>query len=454
MKNQPWQDLSLNSIDIGIQEGTIDPCELTEFYLSRINTDREKDKIFIKVFENEARAQAEAARKRAKSKTRLSPCDGIPLAWKDNVDIAGKPTSAGIPALAIKPAQRDAAVYKIASQAGFICVGKTNMTELAFSGIGINPSYGTPRNPFDSTIARVPGGSSSGSAVAVAKGLCAAAVGTDTGGSIRIPAVWNNLVGLKTTAGLISTAGVVPLSPTLDTVGFLTRTVEDAALLHSIFTQTEQQDLAFLRSRDAHLLVCANLVWEDIDTKVQEAVEKALEKITESGARLTRDTIPEISETISLVNTKGNIVHYEGYKNWGAFLNQRPEIISPDILAIFNMGARISQQDIAQAYTGLKELQEQYIKRTQGYSAVLMPTVVHIPPVIADLHADSDLYAVENALALRNTRLVNLLGLCAVSIPVGFTSDDFPVGLMLVGAPRSEIELLQVAAVLEKLFVK
>ena len=235
MTHKSWHRLSLTELGHSIEDGSLDPCDLVEYFLSRIEADQGKDTIFIQLFSEEARRGAEAARSRARNNARLSLFDGIPLAWKDNFDIAGKPTSSGIPALATKTAGKDSTAYRFASKAGLICLGKTNMTELAFSGIGINPSYGTPRNPFDDTVARVPGGSSCGSAVAVAKGLCAAALGTDTGGSIRIPAAWNNLVGFKPTVGQISTEGVVPLCQTIDTVGLLTRTVADAAVLLDVF---------------------------------------------------------------------------------------------------------------------------------------------------------------------------------------------------------------------------
>lgn len=444
---------SLDEIGLSIEKGVLDPCELVDYYLDKINREGEKDRIFIRVFADDARKQAATARQRARSKARLSLYDGIPLAWKDNIDIAGKPTTAGIPALATQPAPRDAAVYERAARAGFICLGKTNMTELAFSGLGINPSYGTPRNPFDQTIARVPGGSSSGSAVAVAKGLSPAAIGTDTGGSIRIPAAWNSIIGLKTTVGLISTDGIVPLSQTLDTVGFLTRRVSDAASLCSIIVGKAQPHLTSLKPADLRLLVgTSNIIWDDIHPDVSATIEEALARLIHAGATLMSGDIPEFDETVALIAAKGNIVHYEGYRNWGAFLNARPDIISPDILSIFNRGAGISESDMQQVHTVLRKLKGSYIDRVASYSAVLVPTVVHIPPVIAELEADRHRYAQENALALRNTRLANLLGLCALSLPIGFTPAGMPVGLMLVGLPYAEGTLLQVAGVMESLY--
>ncbi|HNU72170.1 MAG TPA: amidase family protein [Thermodesulfobacteriota bacterium] len=451
MKESTWTSASLDELGSAIGQGILDPVELVESYLERIEQAEEKDKIFLQVFPEKSRLQAQAARRRAQSQSRLSLYDGIPLAWKDNIDIKGKPTSAGVPALASRIANRDAAVYEVAVRAGFVCLGKTNMTELAFSGLGINPSYGTPRNPFDHMVARVPGGSSSGSAVAVARSLCPAAIGTDSGGSVRIPAAWNGLVGLKTTAGAISTEGIVPLSQTLDTIGFLTHTVKNAGSLYHVFTQTQPPYAARPKPHNLHLLVASDLVWDNSHPEVASILEQSLQRMSKAGARVGRESIPEFQAAVELVTRHGNIVHYEGFKNWGKYLNAHPDIISPDILSIFNAGAAIAESEIDLVRSGLQDLQERYVKRVEAYSAVLMPTVVHIPPVIAELEADSALYAKENALALRNTRLANLLGLCALSLPVGFAAGGWPVGIMLVGLPHSEEILLQTAAALETL---
>ncbi len=279
MIEQNWKNSTLEDVGFGINNGSIDARELVEYFLTKIDHEVEKNNIFIEVFREQAKKEAEAAYERANTNTRLSLYDGIPLVWKDNFDIKGKPTSAGLKILLDRVATRDAVAYRTAADAGFICLGKTNMTELAFSGLGLNPTFGTPRNPFDLLKARVPGGSSSGSSVAVAKGLCCAAIGTDTGGSIRTPAAWNNLVGLKTTAGLISTEGVIPLSQTLDTVGFMTRCVEDAAILYHVIAQTDKVDLSGAGCKGINLLVCTNTVWDEIDPDVSAVLNSSIEDI-------------------------------------------------------------------------------------------------------------------------------------------------------------------------------
>ncbi|MBW4599100.1 MAG: hypothetical protein KME29_05645 [Calothrix sp. FI2-JRJ7] len=453
MIKQVWESYTLEDIGCGIDNGSIDPRALVEYFLAKIDEEVEKDKIFVEIFREQAYKQAYVAYQRANAGTRLSLYDGIPLVWKDNFDIKGKPTSAGLKILRSKVAEQDAVAYGVAEKAGFICLGKTNMTELAFSGLGINPTFGTPRNPFDSVHARVPGGSSSGSAVAVAKGLCCAGIGTDTGGSIRTPAAWNNLVGLKTTANLISSQGVIPLSQTLDTVGFMTRCVEDAAILYHVLAQTDKVDLSGADCNGVNLLVCTNTVWDEIDTEVEAVLNSAIESIAAKGAIVKMSSIPEFEKALELINAKGNIVNYEGSNNWSEFLAANPGSISQDILDRFNVGANIKENDINLVYQGLKDLRQQYFHRTSDYTAVLMPTVAHVPPIISELEQDSKKYALENIMSLRNTRLANLFGLCAITVPVGFTASGLPVGLMLVALPFCEVNLLRLAVSIEKLFV-
>jgi aspartyl-tRNA(Asn)/glutamyl-tRNA(Gln) amidotransferase subunit A len=454
MSQEHWETFSLKSLGQQIDTGQLDPRELVDYFLDRINQDEDREKIFIQIYPEEARQAADKAYERAKNHQRLSLYDGIPLVWKDNFDIAGKPSTAGLPILRDKIAQENAAIYQIALDSGLICLGKTNMTELAFSGLGINPSFGTPRNPFDARQARVPGGSSSGSAVAVAKGLCCAGIGTDTGGSIRTPAAWNNLVGLKTTAGLLSTQGIVPLSQTLDTVGFLTRQVEDAGSLYHLFTQQQPQNLAKLDYEDINLLVCTNIVWEQINSEVAETLEVFLEKIACQGVKIDRQPIPEFEQVFELVNTYGNIVSYEASKNWLDFLLAHPDSISPEILERFRLGSTLTSTNINKVHQGLQKLREQYLQRTQNYQGVVMPTVVSIPPIISELEQDSQRYNLENLLSLRNTRPVNLLGLSALSVPVGMTKSQLPVGLMLVAPPLAERILLELALALETFAIK
>jgi aspartyl-tRNA(Asn)/glutamyl-tRNA(Gln) amidotransferase subunit A len=454
MLDEVLQTHTMEDIGHGICEGRIDPRELTEYFLDRINSDIDKETIFIDVFTDQARKDAEDSHKRFLSNSRLSLYDGIPLVWKDNFDIKGRPTTVGVKALLKNVAIDNSAAYEAAAKVGFICLGKTNMTELAFSGLGINPSFGTPSNPFDSENLRVPGGSSSGSAVAVSKGLCCAAIGTDTGGSVRTPAAWNSLVGLKTTAGLISTKGIAPLSQTLDTVGFITRSVGDAATLYHVIAQTEKVNLTRLECKNLNLLVCTNTVFDGVSSEVLTVFNSCMESVQKRGATIVRQEIPEIKEVLDLVHAKGNIVSYEASKNWNEFIQANSSSISEDILDRFQSGFGIRETDIAEVYQQLKIIKQRYLERTEGYHAVLMPTVACEPPIISELEQDSERYAAENFMSLRNTRIANLLELCAISLPAGFTPLGLPVGLMLMASPFSEVALLRVAAGIEQAMLR
>ena len=229
-----WHRMSALALGAGIEGGAIDPRALTEYFLERIEEVDGDHAIYLRITAARARAEAEAAHRRAQTGLGQSPLDGVPISWKDLYDSAGDVTSHGTPALADRVATGDAKVLARATRAGLVCLGKTNQTEFAFSILGLNPKMGTPPNPFDEAVARIPGGSSSGAAVSVSRGLAAAAIGSDTGGSVRVPAAWNGLVGLKTSFGLLPLEGVLGLSTSMDTVGPLTRDVADSAALFAV----------------------------------------------------------------------------------------------------------------------------------------------------------------------------------------------------------------------------
>ncbi len=224
----PWHEMTALALGEAIATGAIDPVDLAEHFLARIEAGDAEHSVYLAATPERARAESQAAALRAREGRRIGPLDGVPMSWKDLFDSAGVATTAASTLFADRVPEADAALLARASRAGMVCLGKTNLTEFAFSGLGINPHFGTPANAYDAEVARVPGGSSSGAAVSVARGLAPAAIGSDTGGSVRIPAAWNGLVGLKTTAGLLPMAGVIPLAASLDTAGPLTRDVADA----------------------------------------------------------------------------------------------------------------------------------------------------------------------------------------------------------------------------------
>ncbi|MGR3492329.1 MAG: amidase, partial [Shimia sp.] len=260
---QDWLTMSAADLGRGIARGDIDAEALTDTYLAAIDTHPDSPRIYARTTEDRARTEAAASARRAQLGQRRGPLDGVPISWKDLFDTAGTATEAGSALLAGRTPTRDAEALRIATGHGLICLGKTHMSELAFSGLGLNPITATP--PCINDGEAVPGGSSSGAAASVAHGLAAAGIGSDTGGSVRIPAVWNDLVGLKTTPGRISAEGTVPLSHFFDTVGPLTRTVEDAALLLEALGGGPAADLRGAKLKGARFLVMDTIAMEDLE---------------------------------------------------------------------------------------------------------------------------------------------------------------------------------------------
>ncbi|NET34159.1 MAG: amidase [Cyanothece sp. SIO1E1] len=441
---------SIQELSDALRRGQYTPLDLTERYLSRIEQCSDANSIFRLVLAERARIDAIASGERYQTNSILSAIDGIPLAWKDNIKIAGTPTSNGVPKLAETRSTVNAEIYQKGVDLGTICIGKTNMNELAFSGLGVNNNFGTPKNPFDKKFHRIPGGSSSGSAVAVARSLVPAAIGTDTGGSVRIPAAWNNLVGLKTTAGLISTKGIIPLSTSLDTVGFLTNSVSDSALLFEAFCGNKIVDIDALTLEDITLIDCQNVVQNEIDPSVKLIYQRALDTLKKRGAVIKSEVFPEIEKVFDISKNEGNIIAYEARNNWLEFVENNPGAISPEIEDRIKIRMDLTSHDMAIIGAKIASLSKQFLERASEGIAVVMPTVAIVPPKLSYVNASLDNFASTNMMALRNTRIANLLGLCSISLPAGFTSDGFPVGLMLNCPPFHDKNLILAARAIEK----
>ena len=322
--------------------------------------------------------------------------------------------------------------------------GKTQMSELAFSGLGLNPMTATSPNPFDPDWA--PGGSSSGSASAVALGLAPCALGSDTGGSVRIPAAWQGLVGLKTTAGLIPNDGVVPLAPSLDTIGPLTRTVEDAALILSALTGAPPPDLEGARIEGCAFFIPETTVFDRADPEPVAAFEAAVERLAQAGARIERGPAPELAEILRVAAERGAIVNTEGYAIWGARIEANPELIWDRIADRFRSGRAFTADQSDGARMAFRRLARAFLARIAAHDAALWPTAPILPPSVARLMADAEFYAARNLMALRNTRLGNLMGCCGLSLPAGAPG----CGLLLTGRPFDEARLLRLGAAMER----
>jgi aspartyl-tRNA(Asn)/glutamyl-tRNA(Gln) amidotransferase subunit A len=440
-----WQ--SASDLGRGIGEGRIDPVELTDAFLEAATAHEHGPRIYVRLTPERARAEAEGARIRAKDGVRRGVLDGVPVSWKDLFDTAGVVTEAGSMLLEGRVPATDAEVLQRATHAGTVCLGKTHMSELAFAGLGLNPAYGgntdprpgTPPNVNDPAL--VPGGSSSGAATSVAFGLAPAGIGSDTGGSVRVPAAWNDLVGLKTTHGRLSLKGVVPLAESFDTVGPLCRTVEDCAELLAVMEGEKAADL-----RGATLQGARFLVLEPYSSDVREApgagFATAVERLARSGARIDTGTVTGIEEAMDLSPV---LFATEGYGTWREVIEAAPDKMFSRILDRFRGGAEFSAPDYVAAWRRLRELRQVWAAEVAAYDAVLLPTVPNLPPEIDRLMTDPDYYVTENLLTLRNTRVGNLMGLSGLTLPTGFAS----CGLMMLGAPMGEERLLRLGAAAE-----
>lgn len=426
--------------DLGraIAAGQLDPVELTEAYLDAIETHELAGRIYARTMADRARAEAKAAAKRAKAGTRRGALDGVPVSWKDLFDTGGTATEAGSKLLAARVPEHDADVVAHAASLGLVSLGKTHMSELAFSGLGLNPVTATSPNIHDPDA--LPGGSSSGAAASVAYALAPLAIGSDTAGSVRIPAAWNDLVGLKTTHGQLPAGGIVPLCPKLDTAGPIARSVEDAALAYAALGGPPV-DLAQSSLAGARMLILGGTVETELDDPVASAFEAALGKLSAAGVTFVRDTLPCVEEALEFAT----LFAPEAYGTWETVIEANPSVMFPQILERFRGGAAMPAKDYVAGWQRLEALRADYIKATASYDAVVLPTCPILPPKTAELLADESEYTRANLLALRNTRAGSLLGLCGLTLPTGAPS----VGLLLQGSPRDEARILRLGTAVE-----
>jgi aspartyl-tRNA(Asn)/glutamyl-tRNA(Gln) amidotransferase subunit A len=435
-----WQGKTAAGLGRAIAAGDIDPVDLAEAFLEAIAAHPDAGQIYARTTPGRARAEAVAARGRARAGHRRGPLDGVPVSWKDLFDSAGTATEAGSALLAGRIPAVDASVLAEATRAGLVCLGKTHMSELAFSGLGVNPVTATPPNATDP--ARAPGGSSSGAAASVAFGLAPAAIGSDTGGSVRIPAAWNDLVGFKTTTGRLPLDGVVPLAESYDSVGPIARSVEDCALLFAAMGGGRAADLRGASLRGVRLLELVTLAFDDIRAEPAAAYEDACRRLARAGAQIVRRSIPAAAEAVALA---GRLVAPEAYGTWRETIEAAPDLMFAPIRDRFRGGADVGAADHVAARRRLRELRRDWAVATAGFDAVILPTAPILPPDRARLLADTDYYTRENLLALRNTRIGNLLDLSGLSLPTGTPG----CGLMLLAAPMADERLLRLGAAAE-----
>jgi len=431
---------SAAAIGRALARGEVDPLALAEHYLERIAAETEP--VFITVTAERARAEARAAGRRLAAGQPLSPLDGVPIAWKDLVDIAGTATTAASAVYRDSPIKRrDAPVAALAAAAGMVCLGKLNLTELAFSGLGLNPHFGTPANARGRDVRRAPGGSSAGSGVAVAANLAALAIGTDTGGSVRIPAAFNGVVGFKPTFGRIDKTGVFDLAPGLDSVGPLARTVEDVVLADAVLRGAVSPAVRRTPLAGVRLVVPRGPLVEDVDDDVAERFEAALKALVAAGAVIERTRLPALERLIEFMARHGSLIAAEAYHVHRTLVDG-PEAARIDhrVVARIMGGKRMSADDVIALESGRRALAVE-LAGALGEALLVMPTTPHTAPAIDPLEADDALFHAVNMRTLRNTTPLNLLAMCALAIPSGEGAGGMPTSLMLA-APGGQDERL------------
>lgn len=438
----PDINLTATACDMGraIGAGTLDPAALTDAMLEAIDASPYSAQIYARTTADRARAEAAAARTRAQSGTRHSLLDGVPISWKDLFDTAGTGTEGGTHLLKGRIPDQDAQVLTNAAAAGLVCLGKTHQTELAFSGLGVNPVTATPPNIHDPGLA--PGGSSSGAAASTAYGLAAAGIGSDTGGSVRVPAVWNDLVGFKTSVGSLPMGGVLPLCARFDTIGPLCRSVEDAAHLFAVMAGRKPMDLKQTTLAGARLLILTNPVLAPLDDTPQAAFESACGQLSAAGASLDRQTIPALEDAMQMTS----LFPAEAFGTWWLEIEARGELMFHLIRERFELGRDIPAAQFVADWRRLDMLRKAFKAATAAYDAVLLPTCPILPPRTADLLADDDTFVARNFETLRNTRVANLMDLTGVTLPTGSPH----CGLMALAPAGHERRVLRLAAAMEK----
>jgi aspartyl-tRNA(Asn)/glutamyl-tRNA(Gln) amidotransferase subunit A len=422
--------------------------ELLEQCLSRIeDTEGEGTRVFLKVHAAQARAAADAVDRGRSLGMVASPYAGIPVSVKDLFDIAGDSTAAGSMVLAdAPPAQLDAPAVARLRAAGLVIVGRTNMTEFAYTGLGINPHFGTPKNPFERERGRIPGGSSSGAAISVTDGMAAAGLGTDTGGSCRIPAALTGIAGFKPTARRVSLEGVLPLATSLDSVGSLARSVACCAVMDAILAGATPIAPRPFPLRGLRLAVPETLVLNDMDSEVAAAFERALTLLSGQGAHIVRLPLPELLE-LSTINAKGGFAAAESYTWHRRLLSEKGDRYDPRVRSRMERGASQSASD----YLELCQARHDFIRRVATicapFDGLLLPTVPRIAPTFAEIEAEDD-YSRLNLLMLRNPAVINFIDGCAVSVPC-HAPGSAPVGLMVAGLCDTDARLLAIAQAVE-----
>ncbi len=423
--------------------------ELVEACLAAaVDTSGQGARTFTRIDADSAMQTADTMDKRRRAGAPQGLLSGLPISIKDLFDVAGQPTPAGSIVLAdAPPAPKDAAAIARLRDAGAVLVGRTNMTEFAYSGLGINPHYGTPRNPYDRIIGRIPGGSSSGAAVSVSDGMAAAAIGTDTGGSLRIPAALCGLTAFKPTAHRVPCDGVLPLSRSFDSVGPIAPTVDCCARIDAVLSGDPYAPLVSTDITQLRLGILQGYVLDDLDADVARRFEAAISALSTAGVNIKEVHFSALDE-IPGCYVNGGMQAFEAYEWHRQLIAKHSELYDPRVLVRILRSKEISQQQYLELTNTRHRIISEGEKEFTNVDAWLLPTVPGIAPLISDLVSDDAAYFQANAAMLRNTSIVNFLDGCALSIPCHLPGEA-PVGFMLAAPTGHDHKLLRIGAVIE-----
>ena len=431
-----------------LANGRTSARKLVEECLARIaDPAGEGQRAFIHVDKGAALEAADAMDRLRRGNAAPSPFAGIPVSIKDLFDIRGQVTRAGSRALEDSaPATVDAPVVARLRAAGFVVIGRTNMTEFAYSGIGINPHYGTPKSAWQRHVGHVPGGSSSGAAVSIADGMAFGALGTDTGGSCRIPAAYNGIVGYKPTQRRVPLDGGVPLSTSLDSFGPLANSVACCATLDAVLAGESIEPIRPRQIKGLRLAVPTTVALDDLDDAVAKTFDRALQTLSKAGALIEHIEVPEFLD-VGMMNAKGGFAAAESFAWHRYLITSKGDDYDPRVFVRIMRGEAITAADYIDLLNARRSLVARIATRLAPYDAMVMPTTANTPPRIADL-ADDKAFAVANLRSLRNCTLINMIDGCAISLPAQ-REGEVPVGFMLAATGGADRRIFELAAAME-----
>lgn len=455
--------MSMSEVEHGQEGGFVDATAMAETFASGLSDpvqalDLALEKsaqhahVFISLCSDRARREAQASAARWKAGQPLSRFDGVPIAWKDVFDVAGSATTAAAAVRHdVSAALLDANSVGLLARAGMVSVGKTNLSEFAYSGLGLNPHFGTPLNPCGVDQPRIPGGSSSGSAVAVAAGIVPIAMGTDTAGSIRIPAAFNGLVGFRSSCKRYSRDGVFPLAHTLDSLGPLARSVRDVLAIDDILRDRAQPTVSAARN------LAGQQFWVDeavlFDKRVESAVRdnllRGLEALKAQGALIEMRPSPTFQATLTLIEQQGWLGAAEAFALHQALLDSAAAAdLDPRVRRRLEAARHFPASQLINLYSARARLQQQITDELDG-AFLITPSVAHVAPPFAPLETDDELFVRTNLATLRLTMPGSLLNLPGVSLPTGVDGLGLPTGLLLSAPPGEDSRLLRAALAVE-----